>query len=118
MFKIKFNSGWGASAYGSVINIGNINSKFSMSGQKVDPVAIISHEFGHTRFGNMANADSETILGEACTVRLYENPVRLLNNYAPRTHYYSKARNCYVDIESFVTSPIDQDIPANCTNQY
>lgn len=58
MFRIKFNSGWGASAYGSAINIGNISSKFSMSGQKVDPIAIISHEFGHTRFGNMANADS------------------------------------------------------------
>lgn len=56
------------------------------SSQLVDPLAILSHEFGHTRYGDPASAGS--LQGEANTVERYENPVRERNGFEPRTVYY------------------------------
>ena len=52
----------------------------------MDPRAILSHEFGHTRYGDPASSGS--LLGEATTVARYENPVRERDGYEPRTVYY------------------------------
>jgi len=59
---------------------------FTLSDELVDPHAILSHEFGHTRYGDARSAG--TPLGEAATVAKYENPVRIRNGYPPRTVYY------------------------------
>lgn len=114
LFKVKFMETKGAYAQGSTLHLGKIGKKFPFGGQQVDPIAIISHEFGHTRFGNMTNADSETILGEACTVKLYENPVRAMNQFESRKTYYSRKRNCFVEVDSLIALPMDPKKPFNC----
>lgn len=59
---------------------------FLFGGEPVDPLAILSQEFGHTRYGDPRSAGLP--LGEARTVARYENPVRLRNGFPPRTIYY------------------------------
>lgn len=70
---------------------------FPFSGQRVHPLAIIHHEFGHTKFNpqkdkiRMVNLDHERQI-----VLRYENPVRMLEKnrglYEPRYTYTSKNR--------------------------
>jgi hypothetical protein len=88
LFKIYAISGEGASAEPGVIALGDagFRCQFPASNQMVDPHAILSHEFGHTRYGDPASAGS--LAGEAATVERYENPVRERNGYEPRTVYY------------------------------
>jgi len=80
--------GEGAQAEPGLIGLGDagFRCEFPASSQLVDPHAILSHEFGHTRYGDPASAG--TLLGEATTVERYENPVRLRNGFEPRTVYY------------------------------
>lgn len=77
-------------AGGNFIAIQNnfLNKKvFSQSKQKIDHQAILSHEFGHTQFGDPSTRAN--IYMEAETVRRYENPVRKLNNFLPRKTYFN-----------------------------
>lgn len=91
MFKIYATQGEGASAEPGLIALGiaGFRCEFPASSQMVDPHAILSHEFGHTRYGDPGSAGS--LLGEASTVERYENPVRIRNGYEPRTVYYLRS---------------------------
>jgi hypothetical protein len=88
LFKFYSYAGEGAQAEPGVIGLGNagFRCQFPASNQMVDPHAILSHEFGHTRYGDPASAGS--LVGEALTVERYENPVRERNGFDPRTVYY------------------------------
>jgi hypothetical protein len=83
-------AGPGAMAHAGAIGLGDagLRCQFPSSGELVDPFAVISHEFGHTRYGDPAS--SGTLLGEARTVERYENPVRLRNGYELRTLYFQR----------------------------
>jgi len=91
LFKFYAFPGNGALAEPASIGLGDAGFRcyFPDGGQEVDPHAILSHEFGHTRYGNPASALS--IEGEARTVELYENPVRMRNGYEPRRTYYTQS---------------------------
>ena len=83
-------AGPGAMAHAGAIGLGyqGLRCQFPSSGELVDPHAILSHELGHTRYGDAAN--SGTLLGEARTVERYENPVRVRNGYEPRVLYFER----------------------------
>jgi hypothetical protein len=88
LFKFYATTGEGAAAEPGIIGLGDagFRCQFPASSQMVDPHAILSHEFGHTRYGDPTSAGS--LAGEAATVEHYENPVRQRNGYEPRTVYY------------------------------
>ena len=88
VFKFYGFTGHGALAEPASIGLGDagFRCRFPDGGQEVDPHAILSHEFGHTRYGDPSSALS--LEGEARTVEQYENPVRLRNGYEPRLVYY------------------------------
>jgi hypothetical protein len=88
VFRFYAFDGFGAMAGGASIRLGlrGFRCNFSLSGELVDPQAIISHEFGHTRYGDPRSAGLP--LGEALTVARYENPVRRRNGFPPRSIYY------------------------------
>jgi hypothetical protein len=90
VFKFGAYHGPGAVAQPAGIGLGDAGMKcrFPTSGELVDPHAVLSHEFGHTRYGDPDSAG--TLLGEARTVELYENPVRVRNGYEPRTVYFQR----------------------------
>lgn len=90
VFKFGAYAGPGAMAQPSGIGLGNAGLKcqFPTSNELVDPHAILSHEFGHTRYGDPDSAGS--LLGEARTVERYENPVRVRNGYEPRAVYFQR----------------------------
>ncbi|MCP5191152.1 MAG: hypothetical protein H6988_12315 [Pseudomonadales bacterium] len=90
VFKFGAYHGPGAMAQPAGIGLGNkgMQCQFPTSEELVDPQAILSHEFGHTRYGDPDSAG--TLLGEARTVELYENPVRVRNGYEPRTVYFQR----------------------------
>jgi len=61
---------------------------FIHSGQKVDPLAILYHEFSHTIvFSEKPLGDHHYLDHERETVMKFENPVRILNGYEPRYSY-------------------------------
>ncbi len=99
VFKVYAFAGPGAVAQPGSIGLGTegIKSHFPFSGEAVDRDAILSHEFGHTRYGDPASGSS--IVGEAQTVELYENPVRVANGYEPRTVYYYRDQMGSVDAD-------------------
>lgn len=88
LFKFYAYAGEGAQAEPGIIGLGNagFRCQFPASNQMVDPHAILSHEFGHTRYGDPESAGN--LVGEAITVERYENPVRVRNGFDPRTVYY------------------------------
>lgn len=88
LFRIYVYPGEGAQAEPGLIGLGDggFRCEFPASSEMVDPQAILSHEFGHTRYGDPASAGS--LEGEARTVARYENPVRVRNGFEPRTVYY------------------------------
>jgi hypothetical protein len=83
-------AGPGAMAHPGAIGLGDagLRCQFPTSEELVDPYAIISHEFGHTRYGDPASAG--TLLGEARTVERYENPVRIRDGFEPRAVYFQR----------------------------
>lgn len=89
VFRFDIFYGYGAFGSKSHITIGNLGFRKLFPGncQKVDPIAILSHEFGHTRFSSIT--ESHTLQGEREVVRLYENPVRRMNGHDDRVSYYS-----------------------------
>ena len=60
---------------------------FPVGGQKVDPLAIISHEFGHTTVFNPKMKSG--IQHERNVVIQYENTVRKINGYEMRYVYFN-----------------------------
>lgn len=90
VFKFSGYAGPGAMAHPGAIGLGDggLKCQFPSSHELVDPYAIISHELGHTRYGDPSSAG--TLLGEARTVELYENPVRIRNGYEPRALYFER----------------------------
>ena len=88
VFRIFAFDGPGSMAAASSIRMGlsGFRCQFQMSGETVDPFAILSHEFGHSRYGDPWSAGVP--MGEARTVARYENPVRVRRGFAPRTVYY------------------------------
>ncbi len=90
VFKFGAYHGPGAVAQPAGIGLGDAGMKcqFPTSEELVDPHAVLSHEFGHTRYGDPDSAG--TLLGEARTVERYENPVRVRNGYEPRTIYFQR----------------------------
>lgn len=88
LFRIYAHDGRGAMAANASIRLGlhGLRCHFTLSDELVDPHAVLSHEFGHTRYGDARSAG--TPLGEAATVARYENPVRIRNGYPRRTMYY------------------------------
>jgi hypothetical protein len=90
VFKFGAYHGPGAVAQPAGIGLGDggLNCQFPSSGELVDPHAVLSHEFGHTRYGDPDSAG--TLLGEARTVERYENPVRVRNGYEPRSLYFQR----------------------------
>ena len=90
VFRIHGYPGPGALAQPGAIGLGDagMRCQFPTSSELVDPHAVLSHEFGHTRYGDPASAG--TLLGEARTVERYENPVRVRNNYEPRVLYFQR----------------------------
>ncbi len=90
VFKFGAYAGPGAVAQPGGIGLGDagLRCHFPSSDELVDPHAILSHEFGHTRYGDPDSAG--TLLGEARTVERYENPVRVRNGYEPRALYFER----------------------------
>jgi hypothetical protein len=91
VFKFSGYAGPGATAHPGAIGLGDAGLKchFPASDEPVDPMAIISHEFGHTRYGDPGSGG--TLLGEAQTVERYENPVRIRNGFEPRILYFERS---------------------------
>ncbi len=100
VFKFGAYEGAGALAQPAGIGLGNagMQCQFPTSEELVDPQAILSHEFGHTRYGDPDSAG--TLLGEARTVERYENPVRVRNGYAPRTLYFQRTSQGQLEARS------------------
>jgi len=88
VFRVYAYDGIGSMAAAASIRMGlkGFRCQFYISGEAVDPFAILSHEFGHSRYGDPRSAGLP--LGEARAVARYENPVRLRNGFPPRTVYY------------------------------
>jgi len=88
VFRIYGYYGNGSMGGAASIRMGHagFRCQFQMSGEAVDPFAILSHEFGHSRYGDPWSAGMP--LGEARTVARYENPVRLRDGFPPRLVYY------------------------------
>ncbi|HRH80938.1 MAG TPA: hypothetical protein PLW81_07820 [Thiobacillaceae bacterium] len=88
VFRIYAFHGSGSMGGAASIRMGHagFRCQFQMSGETVDPFAILSHEFGHSRYGDPWSAGMP--LGEARTVARYENPVRLRDGFPPRLVYY------------------------------
>jgi hypothetical protein len=99
VFKFSGYAGTGAMAHSGAIGLGNagLRCHFPSSDELVDPHAIISHEFGHTRYGDSTSAG--TLLGEARTVERYENPVRVRNGYEPRTVYFQRVNQGGLEVQ-------------------
>ncbi|MEW6677208.1 MAG: hypothetical protein AB1421_04745 [Pseudomonadota bacterium] len=88
LFRIFAFDGMGSQAAAASVRMGRqgFRCQFQMSGEAVDPYAILSHEFGHSRYGDPWSAGHP--IGEARTVARYENPVRMRNGYPPRLSYF------------------------------
>lgn len=88
VFRIYAYDGTGSMGAAASVRMGHagFRCQFQMSGEAVDPYAILSHEFGHSRYGDPWSAGLP--LGEARTVARYENPVRLGDGFPPRLVYY------------------------------
>lgn len=64
----------------------------------IDYLAIVHHEFAHTRYGDVSVDRASTRTGisptgrdmnELFAVDVYENPVRMMYGFAPRYRYWS-----------------------------
>ena len=111
---IRSDYGYGAHAQPGVIELGHkgFREYFPNTGEKVDPMAIISHEFGHTRFGDPLSG--KTPEGETATVRNYENPVRIYNGYQSRKCYHYSLTNKTIIVE---TDKMVDGVPDICSKK-
>jgi len=105
LFTVNSCAGYGAKAQPGFITLGykGFRKTFPLSQELVDPLAIIAHEFGHTKYGDPKSGGHEA--GEAATVRNYENFVRILNRYPPRREYCSVSKSECMNVVSLKTRP-------------
>ena len=61
--------------------------------QEIAPLAVLHHEFEHTRFGINSQHDAGDINEELAAVKLLENPVRALSGIEPRYTYAQLDKN-------------------------
>jgi len=74
---------------------------FAVSKQQILGVAIIHHEFEHTKHGKFKNTDlGRGVLEEWKAVRYNENPVRIIHGLEPRYVYYSNEAGKTINIIS------------------
>jgi len=71
----------------------NHGMRFGGDGQKVDYMAIIHHEFRHTKFWGKNLANTVSLDEERDAVLYNENPVRIINGYEPRYTYFDGKKN-------------------------
>lgn len=99
LFKVYGYEGSGGQGQSGSIGLGNKGFKESfITGEKVDPLAILSHEFGHTKYGDPSSG--ENLEGEAETVLKYENPMRRSNGFTDREIYYSPNENISIEVKT------------------
>lgn len=71
-------------------------------GEKIDPLAVIHHEFGHTKFYEKVNHKKAhaavTICHERLVVINNSNPVRIFNGLEPRYTYFKRDANQTINI--------------------
>lgn len=98
-FRIRGTPGAAAGGSAEIRLPFSFRETFRFGGQRVDPLAIVHHEFGHTRYGLPAGPEDlrETPHGtrlslehEVRVVDRFENPVRLRNGFEPRFRYYDE----------------------------
>lgn len=87
---------------------------FRFGGQPVDPLAILHHEFEHTRFGQHAQGEHKLLDEELHTVRMVENPVRVLNGFEPR-HTYTQVNEAGEAVLTISTLPPFRQAPGAWT---
>ena len=81
-----------------------------VTGDKVDPLAAIHHEFGHTRYSHEHNpGELFTAQDERIAVINWENPARMFNNNEPRYAYYNPAKE---DKDRFTINIITGEVKA------
>ena len=99
-FKVNSSAGYGASAQLALVSLGHKGFKrhLPVGGPKVDPLAILHHEFCHTKFG--IPHDASQLEGEAKVVRECENPVRVKNGYTKRRLYYDPEHKKTIDVST------------------
>lgn len=104
LFEIQEHEGYGGFAQPGFVSLGaaGFPATFSGSGQRIDPLAIVAHELGHTRYGDRTSGG--TLEGERRTVAGFENPVRILDGFPPRRTYYSHELDRTIDVETGVVS--------------
>ncbi len=93
------SAGFGLFAQGMTLRntrVKNYPVNGTLGGEKIFYLAIIHHEFGHSRYGDRG-ADSLSAAmapggdkNELMAVDRYENPVRLMYGYAPRLSYTAR----------------------------
>lgn len=91
-FKIKLFDGSGAKGFTNFIRLpsGFPLKEVLITGDKIDTLAIIHHEFGHTRYYKDHKHNKEVdIYDERDAVIYMENPVRFYNKNEPRYAYYN-----------------------------
>lgn len=99
LFRVYGYEGGGGQGQSGAIGLGNKGFKESfITGEKVDPLAILSHEFGHTKYGDPSSG--ENLEGEAQTVLKYENPMRKSNGFSDREIYYSPNENISIEVKT------------------
>lgn len=98
-FRFERKAGFGAEAERGIIKLGEKGFKgfFPVGGQAVNPMAIIMHEFAHTRFGDKIKGEID-IYAEKRAVLNWEVPVRFLLGVEPRASYYSEKFNETISI--------------------
>jgi len=73
--------------------------KFFPGGEKMDYLAVMHHEFGHTNANlKQSTGFGETLLEERKVVRLFDNPVRIINGNEPRYSYFRFASKSTINI--------------------
>lgn len=78
--------------------IGGYVNRFGGDGQPIDYLAIIHHEFRHTKFWGKRPDVKPTLADERDAVNFNENPVRIINNFEPRYCYYSSVYAATINV--------------------
>ncbi len=116
IFKIQYDDGESGQSARGGLNFIRLSKNFPNNnpykgGDKKHDLAIIHHEFGHTRFFRKQNnlkIIEYTIEDERQAVMNLENPVRIENGLEPRYTYYNGSRT--INIITGMDSPVEHTI--------
>lgn len=81
---------------------------YRYGGQKIDPLAVLHHEFEHTRFGTDSGHDAGNIKEELVAVERLENPVRALSGLEPRYTYVQLDEDLNAVLTISIKNPANQ----------